>query len=182
MNKFYTRTGDDGTTGILGEGRVKKYDLRMEALGTLDELTASLGMVRSFLPTPEHFEEIISIQKRIYELMAEVAASVENAEKFKKINEMTILDLEKSIDRYSTLVEVPKEFILPGETPASAAADHARTIARRAERRVSELFDRGDLTNAFLMVYLNRLSSFLFILELKLIAEEGAGKARLAKE
>jgi len=182
MTRFYTRTGDDGTTGILGEERVKKFDLRMETLGTLDELSAALGVARSSLPSENDQSEIIGIQRRLYELMAEVAASRENAEKFHKIGSDSVVELEMKIDRYSLTVETPQGFILPGETTASAAVSMARAIARRAERRTAELLDRGDITNLYILRYLNRLSSFLFVLEVKLIQESNKHKPRLAKE
>ena len=79
MKKFYTGKGDDGKTGILGEGRVDKFDLRMEALGALDELSATLGLARSMQDDPNIDQRIVSIQRKLYELMAEVAASPENA-------------------------------------------------------------------------------------------------------
>lgn len=173
MTKFYTRTGDDGTTGILGEGRVMKFDLRMEALGALDELSAAMGLMRSALPDVRHQSEIVSLQRKLYELMAEVAASPENAAKFHKIDNDSIAEIEQLIDEYSTNLVVPQGFIIAGDTPASATSDLARAIARRAERRVAELLDRGDIGNKSLLGYLNRLSSFLFVLEIKLIQEAG---------
>lgn len=182
MTRFYTRTGDDGTTRILGEGRVKKFDLRMETLGTLDELTAALGVARSILPSQNYQAEIISVQRTLYELMAEVAASPENAEKFRMIDAESIVGLEKKIDAYSMNVNTPQGFIIPGETPASAAVSMARAITRRAERRTVELLERGDIANKQLVGYLNRLSSFLFVLEIKLIQESDQEKPRLAKE
>lgn len=176
MTKFYTRTGDDGTTGILGEGRVMKFDLRMEALGALDELSAAMGLIRSALPDAGHQSEIIYLQRKLYELMAEVAASPENAAKFYKVDLDSIAELERLIDEYSKNLAVPQGFIIAGDTQASAAADFARTLARRAERRVAELLNRGDIGNKNILGYLNRLSSFLFVLEIKLIQE--AGKER----
>jgi cob(I)alamin adenosyltransferase len=154
----------------------------MEALGSLDELSAALGLARSMLTSTAIQNTIISIQRKLYELMAEVAASAENAEKFRKINENTVTDLEKIIDDYSMNVEVPQGFIVPGETPASAAISLARTIARRAERRTTELASRGDIQNVFLTSYLNRLSSFLFVLEIILIQESEKGHPMLAQE
>lgn len=182
MAKFYTGKGDDGTTGILGEGRVKKFDLRMETLGTLDELSAALGMARSLLASETHQTEIIGIQRKLYELMAEVAASTENAEKFHKIEHESIVELETMIDELSVVVESPQGFILPGDTPASAAISMARAITRRAERRTVELLDRGDITNIHLARYLNRLSALLYVLEIRLIQESNKQKPRLAKE
>ncbi len=182
MNKFYTRTGDNGSTGILGEGRVMKFDLRMETLGTLDEVSAALGMMRSVLISENHQIHIIAIQRRLYELMAEVAASPENAPKFRKVDGESIVELERLIDEYSKTIDVPQGFIIPGDTQASATADLARTITRRAERRTAELINRGDISNINILGFLNRLSSFLYVLEIKLIQESGKERPLPAQE
>jgi len=182
MKKFYTRAGDDGKTGILGDGRVEKFDLRMEALGTLDELSAVLGLARSLQENAEVGERIIAIQRKLYELMAEVASSPENAGKFGRITEETVANLETQIDRISMNVDVPNGFIVPGETPASAAMAMARTITRRAERRAAELVDRGDLHNQQVLRYLNRLSSLFFVMELEQIQTEARTTPTMAKD
>lgn len=182
MKKFYTRTGDDGTTGLLGEERVEKFDLRMEALGALDELSATLGIVRSQLKTEDERLKIITLQRKLYELMAEVAASPENAQKFQRITVDAIVEIETEIDRISMQVDVPEGFIVPGETQASAFISMARTISRRAERRVAELLSRGDLKNEQVLRYLNRLSSLLFVMELEQIQKETQHKPTMARE
>ncbi len=182
MKKFDTGKGDDGTTGILGEGRLDKFDLRMEALGTLDELSASLGLARSMQDDPNIDQRIVSIQRKLYELMAEVAASPENAGKFANITADALNELEEQIDRISMYVDVSDGFIIPGESKASAAVAFARTITRRAERRVAELFARGDLQNQYVLRYLNRLSSLFFVMELELITTQAAKKPVMAKE
>lgn len=182
MKKFYTRSGDEGMTGLLGEGRVEKFDLRMEALGTLDELSSALGVARSLLQAGADNERIVAIQRKLYDLMAEVAASPENAEKFKRITPESILELEEEIDRISMNVEMPEGFIVPGETPASAGIALARTIARRAERRIAELIDQKGLTNKQVLVYMNRLSSLLFVMELDLIQQQPSKTPTMAKE
>ncbi len=182
MKKFYTRTGDDGKTGFLGEGRVQKFDLRMEALGTLDELSAALGLARSLQQDAEIHERIVAIQRKLHELMAEVASSPENAGKFGRITEKDVAGLEALIDRISMTVDVPDGFIVPGAIPASAGFALARTITRRAERRVAELFDRGDVQNEQVMRYLNRLSSLFFVMELELIQTQAQTKPTMAKD
>ena len=182
MKKFYTRTGDDGKTGILGDGRVEKFDLRMEALGTLDELSAVLGLARSLQQNVEMSERIVAIQRKLYQLMAEVASSPENAGKFGRITEESVADLETQIDRISMTVDVPSGFIVPGETTASAALAMARTITRRAERRVAELVDRGDLQNLQVLRYLNRLSSLFFVMELEQIQTQARTTPTMAKD
>lgn len=163
---FYTRKGDDGRTGLLGEGRLAKYHPRIEALGTLDETSAALGLARALSESPRVNNILLNAQKDIYALMAEVAATPENAEKFRGINADRVLWLEKQIDVLSNTVENPAEFILPGETQGGGALSLARTVTRRAERRVAALLDEGALENAEILRYLNRLSSLCFLLEL----------------
>ncbi|HET9909314.1 MAG TPA: cob(I)yrinic acid a,c-diamide adenosyltransferase [Anaerolineales bacterium] len=163
---FYTSKGDDGTTNLLGEGRVAKYHARIEAVGTLDESTAALGLARAQALDPRSNEILLEAQRDLYKLMAEVAATPENAEKFRLIDAARVTWLEEQTDALSKLVEMPKEFIVPGDSLAGAALSLARTVIRRAERRVVELFDAGELTNPDLQRYLNRLSSLCFVLEL----------------
>lgn len=180
MSLFYTQTGDEGNTGLLGEGRVPKFDLRIEALGALDEATAALGLARASANSPQIEPLIVEVQRDLYKLMAEVGATLENAAKFRYIDDERVQWLEKQTDAIATKVEVPREFILPGEIPSSAAMGLARTIVRRAERRVVELYHAGGLENLALLAYLNRLSSLCFALEL-LENHQGGQSTRLAK-
>ncbi|HEX2991570.1 MAG TPA: cob(I)yrinic acid a,c-diamide adenosyltransferase [Anaerolineales bacterium] len=177
---FYTSKGDDGTTNLLGEGRVAKYHARIEAVGTLDESTAALGLARAQCLDPLSAPILLETQRDLYKLMAEVAATPENAEKFHFIDESRVAWLEQRTDELSGIVEMPKEFILPGDSLAGAALSLARAIIRRAERRVVELFDLNELSNPDLQRYLNRLSSLCFVLEL--LENKAAGhKTTLAK-
>lgn len=180
MSPFYTRGGDDGSTGVLGEGRVKKSDLRIEALGTLDELTAALGLARSLCEQPLA-NEIMLIQTTVYQAMAEVAATPQTISQFQTIGAEVILDLESRINGFALKVELPKGFILPGDTTASAALSMARTIARRAERRLVELGERETTISTQLIAYFNRLSSFLYVLELFAIQKQAGKTLTLAK-
>jgi cob(I)alamin adenosyltransferase len=177
---FYTSKGDDGTTGLLGEGRVTKYHARIEAVGTLDEATAALGLARAQCQGPRTSAVLLEAQRDLYKLMAEVAATPENAEKFRFIDAARVAWLEEQTDELSKLVEMPKEFILPGDSAAGAALSLARAIVRRAERRVVVLFDTEEIKNQELQRYLNRLSSLCFVLEL--LENKAAGhKTTLAK-
>lgn len=166
MSKFYTRKGDDGTTGLLGEGRLPKYHPRIEAIGTLDETTATLGLARALSHSPEVREILTQTQRDLSALMAEVAATPENAAKFRSVDQTRVVWLEAQTDSLSEKTEMPREFILPGETAGGGALSVARAVTRRAERRVAELLATGDLENKELLRYLNRLSSLCFILEL----------------
>jgi len=181
MPSIYTKTGDQGNTGLLGEGRVPKFDLRIETLGALDEATAALGLARASANAPEISPMIVEIQRDLYKLMAEVGATPENASKFRFIDESRVKWIETQTDTISAEIEVPREFILPGEVPSSAAMSLARTIIRRAERRVVELYHSGGLENLSLLAYLNRLSSLCFALEL-LENHQAGQKTKMAKE
>ena len=178
---FYTSKGDDGTTNLLGEGRVAKYAARIEAVGTLDESTAALGLARAQCADPRSGPVLLEAQRDLYKLMAEVAATPENAERFHFIDAARVKWLEEQTDFLSTLIEMPKQFILPGDSLAGAALSLARAVVRRAERRVVELFDTEEVINPDLQRYLNRLSSLCFVLEL--LENKAAGhKTSLAKE
>jgi cob(I)alamin adenosyltransferase len=172
---FYTAKGDDGTTGMLGEGRIPKYHARMEAIGTLDESTAALGLARAQCADQLSGPILLEAQRDLYRLMAEVAATPDNAEQFHVIDSARVSWLEEQTNALSKRVEVPKQFILPGDSLGGAALSLARTIIRRAERRVVELFDLGEITNPDLQRYLNRLSSLCFVLEL--LENQSAGKS-----
>ncbi len=181
MSPFYTRSGDAGDTGLLGEGRVAKFDLRIEALGAVDEATAALGVARAFSASASTRSLLVQTQKHLYQLMAEVAATPQNAGRFRGITPAEVAWLEAETDRIEAAVSLPKEFILPGENQASAMLALARTLVRRAERRVVELHHIGGLENISLLAYLNRLSSLCFVLELQENQQHGT-QTQLAKE
>ena len=163
---FYTRKGDDGYTGLLGEGRVPKYHPRPEALGAVDEATSALGLARATCSAPPIAPLILAVQHDLYLLMAELAATAEQSEKFHSIDDDKVTWLEDQIESLGKLVSLPHEFIIPGDSAGSAALDLARTTTRRAERRVAELYHLKEIGNANLLNYLNRLSSLCFLLEL----------------
>lgn len=171
---FYTAKGDDGTTGLLGEGRVPKYHIRMEAIGALDEASAALGLARAQCSAPKIAPILLEAQRDLYKLMAEVAATPENAPRFHFIDDTRVGWLEEQTNDLTKIVEMPKEFILPGDTIGGAALSMARAIVRRAERCVVNLFDEDEVINPDLQRYLNRLSSLCFVLEL--LENQNAGK------
>lgn len=171
---FYTKTGDDGYTGLLGAGRVPKYHPRPAACGTLDEATAALGVARAFARSPRTVEILTRVQRDLYNLMAEVAATPDNAARFRVIAAPQVAWLEEQTDSLAEMVPMPKEFILPGDSQAGAFLSLGRTIVRRAEREIARLLHMGDLENAALLHYLNRLSSLCFALEL--LENQAAGK------
>ena len=166
MTKFYTQTGDDGFTGRLGKGRLPKHDPLIEAIGTIDEASAALGIARAQSEISETVNLLLEVQRDLYHLMAELSATSENASQFRVINEERLSWLEAEIDSISSSIETPRGFIVPGDTSSGAALSLARSIIRRAERRVAELHLAGKIDNQKILPYLNRLSSLCFVLEL----------------
>ena len=181
MSKFYTRKGDDGTTGILGGERVSKDHPRPEAVGSIDEANAALGAARNTCMHPLSGPIIIQVQRDLYQLMAEVSASREHAHRFRTIESQRVAWLEEQIETISQQVIIPKEFIVPGDTAAGAMLDIARTVVRRAERRVAGLYHRQSIENIYLLQYLNRLSSLCFVRELLENQSAGQRNTTLAK-
>ena len=181
MSPLYTRNGDDGSTGLLGEGRLPKYHPRIEALGTLDEASAALGLARALCQTPRVRSILVEAQRDLYALMAEVASTPENSDRFKILDLQRVQWLENQADAITGDVPLPAEFILPGDSLSGAALALARTIVRQAERRVAELLDIKEIKNPVLLQYLNRLSSLCFALEL--LENQAAGqRTTLAKK
>jgi cob(I)alamin adenosyltransferase len=174
MASFFTREGDEGFSGLLGKGRIPKYDLRMEGLGAVDEANSTLGLGRALCAAPEIKSLLLQIQRDLYHLMAEAAATSENADKFHFIDAQRVAFLEERTETLGKMVVLPKEFIVPGDSLGGAALDLARTTVRRAERRIAELLLNDIVANADLLRYLNRLSSLLFVLEL--LENQTAGK------
>lgn len=166
MSNFYTKNGDSGESGLLGEGRFPKSDLRFEVLGSLDEASAVLGVARSYCEDTNIREILLSVQKDLYNLMAEVGATPENAHLFRKIGDDQVHSLEANIEQLTDITGTPREFIIPGEIRSSAFFSLARAIVRRAERRLVELNQTTKATNPSLLRYLNRLSSLCFAMEL----------------
>jgi len=164
MPDFFTGAGDDGFTGVLGEGRLAKHDPRIEANGAIDEAAAALGLARSLCPDPSMRAILESVQRHFYQIMAEVAATEENAARFRAIGPEQVLWLEDTIRELAGEVETPAGFLLGGDSPEGGALDLARTIVRRAERRLSALVHRGEIQNEALLHYLNRASSLCYAL------------------
>jgi cob(I)alamin adenosyltransferase len=182
MDQFYTRTGDEGYTGVLGKGRVPKNHPRLEAIGAVDEAMAALGLARATCQTAESGPILLAVQRDLYYLMAEASASIENAGRFRNITAERVVWLEEQIELIGKKIDIPGEFILPGDTFPGSILALARTNVRRAERRVTGLFLEGEIENRELIRYLNRLSSLCFVLELLEVKAEGKGSITLAKE
>jgi len=178
---FYTRAGDDGKTGLLSDERVSKASLIIEVNGCLDETSAVFGIIRSQSQSPEIQELVLEIQKKLYQLMTEIASDQKNGKKFHLIDENSVIWVEQKISVYSDRVSIPKEFIVPGDSPQGAYFSFVRTIVRRSERRLTELQEKTNLKNPQLLKFLNRLSSLCFILELYENNLYGKGNQTLVK-
>ncbi len=171
--RIYTRTGDRGETGLIGGRRVPKDHLRVEAYGAVDEVNASLGVVRAQTGDVELAALLDEIQHRLFDLGAELATPPGVTETAPTVDAAEVERLEESIDRYQTSLPPLREFILPGGTSLAAALHVARTVCRRAERRVVTLA-REETVRADLLRYLNRLSDLLFVLAR--VANQRAGR------
>ncbi|HZD57715.1 MAG TPA: cob(I)yrinic acid a,c-diamide adenosyltransferase [Anaerolineales bacterium] len=182
VDQFYTRTGDNGYTGVLGKGRVPKNQPRLEAIGAVDEAMAALGLARSTCQAAECGPILLAVQHDLYNLMAETSANLENADRFRKVTAERVNWLEQQIALVTKQIDIPNEFILPGDTFPGSVFALARTIVRRAERRFAGLFLAGEIKNQELLKYLNRLSSLCFVLELLELKTSGQSSVTLAKE
>ena len=164
--RIYTRTGDDGQTGLFGGGRVSKADVRVEAYGAVDELNSIIGWVISLKPESAVEDELIRVQSDLFTIGAQLATPREPARGKKptipELNPDRIAALERWIDQMEAVLPELRAFILPGGTPVAAALHVARTVCRRAERRVVTLTETQEI-DPTLTIYLNRLSDSLFV-------------------
>ena len=168
LNKIYTKTGDDGTTGLVRGPRRLKYDLRVNCYGTVDEANAAIGMCRlSTVSMPKVDNMLGRIQNDLFDLGSDLATpgvDPEGTTKSLRITEAQATWLEQMIDLYNEGLAPLSSFVLPGGSPLAAALHIARTVVRRAERLVVELVLTEPGSNPQTIVYLNRLSDLLFVL------------------
>jgi cob(I)alamin adenosyltransferase len=168
LNKIYTRTGDDGTTGLGTGERRKKYDLRIAAYGTIDETNAAIGLARQQVVDDILLDAALSrIQNDLFDVGADLCTPSKG--KGPGGARLTVTDkqvtwLENEIDRLNAELQPLRSFVLPGGTAAAAYLHLARTVCRRAERLIAELADTpGESVTPELLKYVNRLSDFLFV-------------------
>jgi cob(I)alamin adenosyltransferase len=168
LNKIYTRTGDDGTTGLVGTKRVMKNDLRVEAFGAVDETNACIGMARlSTVAEPELDAVLAQAQNALFDLGADLATP-ETGEPLGyeplRVTGKQVEDIENAIDAINARLRPLTSFVLPGGSPGSAALHVARTVCRRAERLMVALAHKDDeIVNPAALHYINRLSDLLFV-------------------
>jgi cob(I)alamin adenosyltransferase len=165
ITKVYTRTGDKGQTSIIGGFRVSKASERLEAYGTVDELSSHLGLLAALLPEGDDRNMIIRIQNNLFNVCTNLATDQSKTQLYDsaKLPEGEIELLEQEVDRMMKLLPERQGFILPGGTQAAAQAHVCRTVCRRAERRIVTLSDVAQISQETLQ-YVNRLSDYLFVL------------------
>jgi len=167
--KIYTRTGDDGTTGLIGGSRVKKHNIRLEAYGTIDELNSYIGLIRS-MQSDEHADEVLEIiQNKLFVIGANLATddSIDLIKKQLPCKKADIELLETEMDKMNIGLPELRNFILPGGCQASSFCHVARTVCRRAERHIVELSENKEVESN-LIKFVNRLSDYLFVLSRKI--------------
>ena len=163
--KIYTKTGDKGETSLFGGKRVEKHNIKIEAYGTVDELLAYMGLIRDYSEGNTK-DVIVKIQNTLLNIGSHLATPKDNEKaknKLPKITSEDIILLEKEIDRMTEEQPPLTNFVLPGGHPSVSHCHVARTICRRAERRISTLNEIEEI-NLELKIYINRLSDYLFIL------------------
>lgn len=171
--KIYTKQGDAGETSLLGGKRVKKNHPRIMAYGTVDELNSHLGWVRSFDINKSYQEDLLKIQKHLFNIGSRLAVDVESEVKqLPQIIEEDILFLENQIDEMEKNLPVLTEFILPGGSQAVSACHISRSVARRTERLVA-LLNEAATVEPVIMKYLNRLTDYLFVLARSIGHDDG---------
>ncbi len=171
--KIYTKTGDDGTTSLIGGTRVPKYDDRIEAYGTADELLAWVGLIRDQDIDTETKKVLLEIQDRLFTLQALLANdATANKRVLPQLSETDIVFLEKEMDQMNEKLPDLTSFILPGGDPSISYCHLARTVCRRSERLCIKLNDAMPI-NPLIIKYLNRLSDYLFVLSRKFSSDLG---------
>ena len=166
MVKIYTRKGDDGTTSLWYGGRVHKDDLRTEAYGTLDEAASALGLARALCEEERLAADLLQLQNELFVAGAELATAPEARDRLEegvsRVSNEMVERMERQIDFYMDQVALPPQFVIPGGNRLSAQLDIARTVLRRAERRIATVNRSGALEGSPLPAWANRASDLLF--------------------
>ena len=169
--KVYTKTGDEGKTGLIGGTRVLKSSLRIESYGTVDELNSYIGLIRDQKISQEQIRQLIEVQDRLFTIGSSLAADPEKSKmKIPDLLETDVEALEKWIDEMDATLEPMTSFVLPGGHTTISFCHIARCVCRRAERVVIDL-KQSDFVAPLVPIYLNRLSDYLFVLGRKLSSD-----------
>lgn len=173
--KLYTKTGDKGNTGLIGGTRVSKSDVRLEAYGTIDELNAQIGLLVETGLKQEYIQFLQNMQNLLFTVGSNLATDTSKID-YKTASVMKeeyVESIEREIDRLDAALPPLEKFIIPGGTQKAAQCHVCRTVARRAERRIVEMNDVFSVDNK-VIVYVNRLSDYFFVLSRILLQEDGA--------
>ena len=172
--KIYTKTGDQGQTSLIGGKRVPKNSLRLESYGTIDELNSCLGVVRSYIQDTLLTNELLEIQSRLFDVGGHLATDPEYESSKGRlcVNEKDLQYLEEAIDRMDSEIPPMRCFVLPGGSEAISFCHLARTVCRRAERRILDLAETAPV-DEWVLKYINRLSDYLFMLARKIANDTG---------
>lgn len=165
MDGKHTHHGDRGKTGLIGESQVLKTDERIEAIGAVDEAAAAIALARA-IASSDVGVVLLKVQKDLSRLMTEISLAGGSTASFQPITTMDVAWLDETLKMFDANTEKTGRFFVAGETRLDAALDYARTVVRRAERRMAACYFKGCFQNEALLQYINRLSSLLFILEL----------------
>ena len=176
-NSIATKTGDKGHTGLVGGTRVSKSSLRVETYGTVDELNSFLGLARSICEHAEVKDLTRSIQKELFILGAELATPGTLKPGQARITQEMVDRLTDEVHRIEAMEGILSDWSIPGEDPASAAFDVARTVCRRAERSAVRLAESGEEVSPVAIVYLNRLSDLIWLFGRLVELKQGANAA-----
>jgi len=177
--RIYTKTGDDGTSGLIGGTRVEKFDLRLETYGTVDELNSWIGLLRSQPIDIQTKELLISVQNNLFVIGSQLATDHNRVQISNglKLNPRDIIALENEMDRILDQLPPMEHFVLPGGSNTISYCHLARTVCRRAERRVCLLAKEVNVPSEVIR-YLNRLSDYLFVLSRKVAVDEGVDEVQ----
>jgi cob(I)alamin adenosyltransferase len=174
MSKIYTKTGDKGTTSLIGGTRLPKDHIKIEAYGSVDELNAWIGVLADAPENKERNAFLKEIQDRLFTIGAELASETDqNKQKLPELFESDIEVLEKKMDLYNEVIPTLRAFVLPGGHSLVSFAHVARTVCRKSERQVITL-SHNEEVNPLIIKYLNRLSDYLFVLSRKITQEQNA--------
>lgn len=164
-----TRNGDKGTTRLFSGEEISKSDLAPRAYGALDEAVSVLGIARSLTDSEALQEQILYLQSASFEVGAELATHPDTQKQMpKRVDEAFVAELDKRRDELEAVTPIPKDFVLPGGTVVAAHLDHARTVFRRCEQESTALWDKNFLQNPNVLVWLNRVSDYLWLLARKM--------------
>lgn len=160
-----TKVGDRGTSRLFSGEVVSKTSARLEAYGDLDELVSLLGMARYHAKSKRIKSEILELQRVLFMVSSELATTIAKLDKLpKRVDEKFLSDFEKKVQSLYEATPIPHGFVIPGSTLSSCFLDQARAIARRAERKVVKLYEEKEISNEKLLVWMNRLSDYLYLM------------------